>query len=331
MSTVPESPSRDRSPSSSPPTGQAVPAIPEIPTKTILDYLAATGLSPELTEAERSQFVSTCQAFGLNPWKREVYATVYGEGDYHHFSVIVGYEVYLKRAERTGCLDGWSSRIEGSGNDMKAIVEIHRRDWSTPLVHEVYFVEAVQKKKDGTPTSFWSKMPRFQLKKVAISQGMRLAFPDELGGLPYDASELPDAESLTRVSALPAEPLAPKTAEKETPSALVAAKPLTIGAPVSVVSTPKPVAHQSVSSPKSEGVTIRFLGHQDPYPEEDREALLKRLDAYLDDNAEAFTEKHTDWIMEKARRSQDREGVLKMLSYAQKVVKNTSAVAGASL
>ena len=173
-----------------------VPPIPDIPKQTILDYLAAIGLSAELTEAERTQFVSVCQAFGLNPFKREVYATVYGEGSYRRFSVIVGYETYLKRADRSGKLDGWSSRIEGSGDDMKAIVEIHRRDWSEPLVHEVYFVEAVQKKKDGTPTSFWSKMPRFQLKKVCISQAFRLCFPDELGGLPYTSDELPDVESL---------------------------------------------------------------------------------------------------------------------------------------
>jgi phage recombination protein Bet len=306
-------------------------AVPDIPKQSILGYLDATGLTSELTEAEKTQFVSVCQAFGLNPWKREVYATIYGEGSGRRFSAITGYETYLKRADRSGKLDGWSSRIEGTGNDMRAIVEIHRRDWSEPLVHEVYFVEAVQKKKDGFPTSFWSKMPRFQLKKVAISQGFRLAFPDELGGLPYDASELPDAEALTATPTAPAASLQPKAVEKETPAAPSAPKPVTIGTPVSVLSTPKPVAPQPVTSPKPEPVTIRFLGHPDPYPEEDREALLKRLDAYLDDNAEAFTDKHTDWIMEKARKAQDREGVLKMLSYAQKVVKNTSAVAGASL
>jgi phage recombination protein Bet len=305
--------------------------IPDISTKSILDYLDATGLSPELTEAERTQFVSVCQAFGLNPWKREVYATVYGEGSSRRFSVIVGYETYLKRAERTGRLDGWSSRIEGSGNDMKAIVEIHRRDWSQPLVHEVYFAEAVQKKKDGTPTSFWSKMPRFQLKKVAISQGMRLAFPDELGGLPYDASELPDAEALAAAPVLPPAPTEPKATEKSAPATPIAVKPITIGIPATAMAAPKPASPQSVATQKSEPVVIRFLSHQDPYPEEDREALIKRLDTYLDDNAEAFTEKHTDWIMEKARKSQDREGVLKMLSYAQKVVKNTSVVADASV
>jgi phage recombination protein Bet len=192
-----------RSPSSSPPTIPPVQTIPDIPKQTILDYLDATGLSPELTEAEKTQFVSVCQAFGLNPFKREVYATVYGEGSYRRFSVIVGYETYLKRADRSGKLDGWSSRIEGSGDDMKAIVEIHRRDWSEPLVHEVYFVEAVQKKKDGTPTSFWTKMPRFQLKKVCISQSFRLCFPDELGGLPYTSDELPDAEALASAPAVP--------------------------------------------------------------------------------------------------------------------------------
>jgi len=112
------------------------PPTAEIQKQTLLDYLDATGLSPN-SRAEKVQFVSVCQAFSLNPWKREVYATIYGEGSYRRFSVIVGYEVYLKRAERTGCLDGWSSRIEGTGNEMKAIVEIHRRDWSQPLVHEV--------------------------------------------------------------------------------------------------------------------------------------------------------------------------------------------------
>jgi phage recombination protein Bet len=310
-------------PSSLPPT--------EVQKQTILDYLTAFGLASQLTEPEKLQFIEIAQAFKLNPFKREIHVAVYGEGEYRRLSIITGYEVYLKRAERTGKLDGWKAWVEGEGDAMKALVEIHRKDWSEPFQHEVYWREAVQKKKDGSLTSFWTKQPKFQLKKVAISQGFRLAFPDELGGLPYDASELPDAEALTATPTAPATSSQPKAVEKEGPSAPVAPKPVTIGAPVSVLSTPRPVAQLPVTSPKPEPVTIRFLGHPDPYPEEDREALLKRLDAYLDDNAEAFTDKHTDWIMEKARKAQDREGVLKMLSYAQKVVKNTSAVAGASL
>jgi phage recombination protein Bet len=307
------------------------PPVPDIPKQTVLEYLDAFGLASQLTEPEKLQFIEIAQAFKLNPFKREIHVAVYGEGEYRRLSIITGYEVYLKRAERTGKLDGWKAWVEGEGDAMKALVEIHRKDWSEPFQHEVYWREAVQKKKDGSLTSFWTKQPKFQLKKVAISQGFRLCFPDELGGLPYDASELPDAEALTATPTTPAASPQPKAVEKEVPSAPAAPKPVTIGTPVSVVSTTKPVAPQPVISPKPEPVTIRFLGHQDPYPEEDREALLKRLDAYLDNNAEAFTDKHTDWIMEKARKAQDREGVLKMISYAQKVVKNTSAVAGASV
>jgi hypothetical protein len=75
--------------------------------------------------------------------------------------------------------------------------------------------------------------------------------------------------------------------------------------------------------------TTRFLGYQDPYPEEPQSALYDRLTIYLDDNAEAFTDRHHDWIIAKAQASRDRQGILKMLAYAEKVVRNASAVASA--
>ena len=154
--------------------------VPDIPKQTVLDYLTAFGLASQLTEPEKLQFIEIAQAFKLNPFKREIHVAVYGEGEYRRLSIITGYEVYLKRAERTGKLDGWKAWVEGEGDAMKALVEIHRKDWTEPFSHEVYWREAVQKKKDGSLTSFWTKQPKFQLKKVAISQGFRLAFPDEL-------------------------------------------------------------------------------------------------------------------------------------------------------
>lgn len=143
----------------------------EVQRQTVLDYLMAFGLASQLTEAEKLQFIEIAQAFKLNPFKREIHVAVYGEGEYRKLSIITGYEVYLKRAERTGKLDGWKAWVEGEGDAMKALVEIHRKDWSEPFIHEVYWREAVQRKKDGTPSSFWTKQPKFQLKKVAISQG----------------------------------------------------------------------------------------------------------------------------------------------------------------
>jgi hypothetical protein len=213
---------------------------------------------------------------------------------------------------------------------MKAIVEIHRRDWSEPLVHEVYFVEAVQKKKDGSLTAFWSKQPRLMLKKVGISQAFRLCFPDELGGLPYDASEIPDAEALASAPAVPPSPTSPlPVSQPEAAVSEAASSQDTSSTQDEPPPQPESSAAPSSAPQSSAAPTIRFLGYQDPYPDEPQSALIDRLTVYLDDNAEAFTDRHRDWILAKAQGSRDRHGVLKMLSYSEKVVRNASAVASA--
>jgi hypothetical protein len=206
---------------------------------------------------------------------------------------------------------------------MKAIVEIHRKDWSEPFVHEAYWREAVQKKKDGTPTAFWTKQPRFQLKKVAISQGFRLCFPDELGGLPYDPSELPDAESIA-----PAAPVPPTEGDlsqaAESPASFVSAD--TAESPASIASP----APEPLSAPSPTTNSEHSPDPRNRFPDESVETLLGRLEAFLNENFDALTDKHCEWILSQARKSRDRQGVLKMLGYSEKVVRNASAVASAS-
>jgi hypothetical protein len=285
--------------------------VPDIPKQTVLDF--PQGLRPRLGQLTETRSSSSWRSLRLSTSTRSSVrftCAVYRRGgvppaQYHH----VGYEVYLKRAERTGKLDGWKAWVEGDGETMKALVEIHRKDWSQPFVHEAYWREAVQKKKDGTPTAFWTKQPRFQLKKVAISQGFRLCFPDELGGLPYDPSELPDAETV--VPAATGSPIPEVRAAEVPPSATT--KPIIAEAQHVVLAEPKSPATESSAASPSEPVPIRFIEHHDRYPDEPQDALLRRLETYLDDNYEAFGEKHKDWIFEKAKHSRDREGVLKML------------------
>jgi phage recombination protein Bet len=165
-------------------------SIPEVEEKTIIEYMDAFGLSNKLLPNEKKAFINIAKEFGLNPFKREIHCTAYGSGDYRTLSIVTGYDVYIKRAERIGRLDGWSAVTEGTGKDLKAIVTIYRKDWSKPFVHEVYFTEVQQTKKDGTANSFWAKMPRFMTKKTAIAQAFRLCFPDEFGGMPYTADEV---------------------------------------------------------------------------------------------------------------------------------------------
>lgn len=156
----------------------------------LTDYLDILGLAKKMTPAETKQFLQIAQAYQLNPFKREIYATKYGEGQYAQFSIVVGYEVYLKRAERSGKLNGWKVDFTNyDDGDMSATITIWRKDWDRPFEWEVFYSEQVQKTKNGEVNKFWQKK-RQQLRKVAISQGMRLAFPDENGGMPYTSEEM---------------------------------------------------------------------------------------------------------------------------------------------
>lgn len=150
------------------------------------EFLDIAGVGRGLPEDKRRQFIEIAQAYRLNPFKREIYCISYG----NETSIITGYEVYIKRAERTGKLDGWNMEVSGTGDEMKAVITIYRNDWKLPFKHEVYFNEAATRKKDGQLNSAWTKMPRFMLKKVAIAQGFRLCFADELGGMPYTNDEI---------------------------------------------------------------------------------------------------------------------------------------------
>ena len=77
----------------------------------IREYLDAMGLMQSLTKAEAKQFIEIASAYGLNPFKREIYASKFG----NNFSIIVGFETYLKRAERSGKLAGWSVTTTATG------------------------------------------------------------------------------------------------------------------------------------------------------------------------------------------------------------------------
>jgi phage recombination protein Bet len=284
--------------------------------ETILEYLKVFGFDQRLTESEISQFIQTALSGNLDPFKREIYVAIYGEGDYRKVSVLTGYQVYLKRAERTGKLDGWHCWIEGDGEQMKALVEIFRKDWSNSFTHEAYWPEAVQKKKDGSPTQFWSKQPRFQLRKVAIAQGFRLAFPDELGSLPYDSSELPDTENTSPDTAPQSSPAVNNGKDVKTSTRNLAAQALADDRPNTAVPGPAPAAPQAANAPD----TSSNQRKPDAGNESNSE-LIRHIENLFEDHPEDFTQKHMDWIINTARKAPDKAGVLKMIAYTEKVIR----------
>jgi len=134
---------------------------------------------PKATEKEVAMALAIVKSLTLNPFTREVHFIKYSEKD--KMQIVVGYEVYLKRAERSGKLNGWKAGINTEENF--AWVKIWRKDWQEPFEWSVNLDEFNKKQ------STWNQIPSFMGRKVAIAQGFRLCFPDETGGLPYTQEE----------------------------------------------------------------------------------------------------------------------------------------------
>ena len=176
-------------------------AVQALTKEKLLEFLKIGGVAQKLNDEEKLQVVEVAQACGLKPFKREIYCNTYGEGQYRQTSIITGYEVYIKRAERTGKLNGWTVDVDGEGDDMKATITIYRKDWDKPFKHVAFLPECIQySKKTGKPNSICAKFPCFIPRKAAIAEGLVLCFPDKWGAIPSP----------------PADPPEPKKAEKKT-------------------------------------------------------------------------------------------------------------------
>jgi phage recombination protein Bet len=161
-----------------------------------------------VNDVEIKKAIGLAKHLGLDPTKKEVHFIPF-KGS---LQLVVSYTEYIKRAERTGRLDGWNVEIGKDAVDTFAEVVIYRKDWSHPLKWKVYLSEA---KKD---TQNWKSMPLFMLKKTAISQSFRLAFPEETASLPYEEAEFASEPTIINetVKELPKElPKETSTEDKE--------------------------------------------------------------------------------------------------------------------
>lgn len=154
----------------------------------------------DATRAEIHLFLKECKMWGLNPFKKEIYLIKYQMGE--PAATVIAYTTFLKRAERQKTLKGWRVWTEGKVKtpEFKACIKIIKEGWDEPFFHEVYWEEYAKHKRSGELTRFWDQQPRTQLKKVAMSQGFRLCYPDELGGLPYIVEEMPIDAEITIIS-----------------------------------------------------------------------------------------------------------------------------------
>jgi phage recombination protein Bet len=157
--------------------------------------LRSAGRFPSDATTEEIAFgLEVARLIGLDPWLGQVMFLRFDPADKIH--PFVGIDGMRAVAERSGQYDGREIDVElakgpdGREKPVKAICRVHRKDWSRPLVEEVWFEEAVRKRKDGQPTRPWVEMPITMLRKAAEERALRAAFPLQLSGV-YGEQEAP--------------------------------------------------------------------------------------------------------------------------------------------
>lgn len=143
----------------------------------------------EVNDQEIMMFLSLCKYQKLNPFLNEAYLVKFG-GD---AQIIVGKEAFMKRAESNTKYKGIEAgiivernnelhEIEGAvklKNDqlIGGWAKVYRSDRDMPVVSKVS-VEEYDKKQ-----STWKQMPLTMIRKTAIVNALREAFPENLGAM----------------------------------------------------------------------------------------------------------------------------------------------------
>lgn len=182
-------------------SGQQITLTPE----TVRNYLVS-GDKERVTIPELVMFINLCKYAKLNPWLKEAYCIKYGN---EPATMVVAKEAYLKRAESCNNYDGCTAGIvvldeNGTVTYREGMIvlptetlvggyaEVYSKDRNHPSRIEVSFEEYAGRKKDGSLNSQWAKRPASMIRKVAMAQALREAFPNSLGNL-FTAEEQEEA------------------------------------------------------------------------------------------------------------------------------------------
>ena len=151
--------------------------------ETIEKFLSAS--QSKLLPEEKTMFSHIARALNLNPFLRQIYVIAYNTQQGRKLSIVVSYMEYIKRALRTGLVNGWHAEplYDKDGKLDGSKILILRKDWATPFEWTVRFSEFDKQ------NSIWKQQPSFQITKVVISQGFRLCFPEETADLPLSDAE----------------------------------------------------------------------------------------------------------------------------------------------
>lgn len=167
----------------------------------VRQYLVSGG--GNVSDGEVVMFMSLCRYQHLNPFLKEAYLIKYGNND--PATIVTGKDVFTKRADANPNYKGKKAGVvvlksDGNVEEREGTMVLPGEKllggWARifikdkePEYQSVSFDEYAGRKKDGSLNSQWSKKPATMIRKVALVQALREAFPDRFQGL-YASEEM---------------------------------------------------------------------------------------------------------------------------------------------
>lgn len=150
-----------------------------------------------VTDQEVTMFLSLCRFQHLNPFLKEAYLIKYGTSP---ATVVVGKDVLLKRAMRSEKFGGLSAGVivvntNGEVEEREGTFVLPDENlvggWAKVIIkgYDLPFYSSVSMKEYSTGKSNWLTKPATMIRKVAMAQALREAFPEEMSNL-YEQEEI---------------------------------------------------------------------------------------------------------------------------------------------
>lgn len=157
-----------------------------------------------VSDQEVTMFLMLCKQQKLDPFQKDAYLIKYG--DRSPATIVVGKDTFTKRAEGNPDFRGFEAGVIIMGNDGnineregsftlpdEALVggwaRVYKEGRNVPYYASVSFEEYAGRKGDGELNAQWKSKPATMIRKVALVQALREAFPKSFSGL-YDQAEM---------------------------------------------------------------------------------------------------------------------------------------------